>query len=1024
MYKFLRFSYFLIIFYSTVFLNNESFSQGQRGKLVGTIFDFSTSEPIIGASVVIEGTTLGAVADTKGRFLILNVPPGFYNITASSLGYAKYTIKNVEIIVDRTTELSFKLKDASIQLEQVVVVAERPKIIKDQTSTSTTLDETQIKSAPIEGIRGMLDLTAGLQKTATGLFQVRGSGGYELNFQINGVEQMNSAQTSPGSFGTDKANNSWKYDVNPIGVQQLQLITGGFSSEYGNSQAGVVKVVLKEGSPKFNGEFRVEYRPPGQYHWGEFLYSKNNYEWKKWGDINVWKNKTKTSNGKWDENFLSLINVLGNNRWDWLLDRIKRGQASQSDSALFNSIVDREVTWAYDLWVKDHTPSDDNPLGVYDYRKYAYTRYMFGFGGPLGKDPNLLRFYFSGEYKRVPTRLPTAEKVQVYQNYILNFTYQPLSSHKIKGMFSFQQYRGGIWTGSEDIRWSGIAFVPDGVSTKYYVLIDPVRTEQTIAQSFNWVYTMNSTSFLEATLTHQQEKYVLPYLYLPGYSQERDRVDSAYDKTGSLLRAGTWWEVDYYRSPDALSTNYYQDTRTNHWSISIDYTDQIISTNLIKTGLRFYYWDMFNNGVNSSFKPNSYIAMTGYAEYYKAYPYNLALYIQDKMEYSGMIANIGVRAEAFNFQYNYPADIYNIFYPGRSGPALGSPITTSSKTQFIILPRLGISFPIGENTAFRIQYGHFASMPTFSQALSRRTASGWAGYGNPNLEPKKTIQYEFGLQQMLDEEHRFDAALYYNDRVTQVGLLRVASLTGSTLNSPEGFNLNNDPLYRYTTFANNTFGATLGLELVLEKVNFRNWAYRLSYNLSQTTEGNYGPQVQYPGDSRSYYPRNYTGEFISYNDRTHNFRGLVQYRINEGEGFSLFGVNILENSVFSLTYSAQSGSPFTYVTAWTTKDVRVNRRYPVESTFDFNFIKNLTWDSYKIIIGLRIMNLFDNKWITPMNDDTQNNIDLRNWVEYGYTMADLGNDNPNSPRRAYVISPYKTYRNMPRQIFFTVGFGF
>ncbi len=418
--------------------------QGQRGKLTGTVKDAGTGEPIVGANVMLVGTTIGGAADLNGKFSILNIPGGTYSVTASALGYAKLTISEVDIIVDRTTELKFELKDATVQLEQVVIVAEKPKIIKDQTSTSTTLNETQIKSAPIEGLRGALDFNAGLQKSATGNYSVRGSSSYELNFQVNGVEQVNSATSGPGTFGTEKSNNSWKYDVNPIGVAQMQLITGGFSAEYGNAQAGVVKVVLKEGAPKFTGEFRMEYRPAGQYHYGSYLYDQNNYEWTKWGNLDNWIARAKKSSGGYDENFLLSLGITAVNRYGWLYDKIKSNTATADERQLFESVVDREVRWAHELWVRNHTPSENNPLGVYDYRNGAYQRYMFGFGGPLGKDPNKLKFYFSGEYKHNPTRLPTAEQTQVYQNYIANLTYQPIPNHKFKGMLSFQKYRGGI----------------------------------------------------------------------------------------------------------------------------------------------------------------------------------------------------------------------------------------------------------------------------------------------------------------------------------------------------------------------------------------------------------------------------------------------------------------------------------------------------------------------------------------------------------------------------------------------------
>ncbi len=511
----------LLIFISLfIFSSNLIFSQ--TGKLVGKVVDAKTGEPLIGVNVILKGTTLGAATDINGNYIILRIPPATYNVRASLIGYATVTVNDVEIVVDRTIEQNFTLQDSSVELQQVVVLAEKPKIIKDQTSTSTTLTQEQIKAAPIEGIRGALDLSSGLQKTANGNYSVRGSGSYELNFQINGVEQTNSNTSAPASTpGTEKANNSWKYDVNPLGVSQVQLITGGFSAEYGNAQAGVVKVILKEGTPKISGEARVEYRPPGLYHFGDYIYSKSNIEWQQWGDLQDWFAQK--------DLVIQSLGLKNKDRYKWLSDKIDNGTATEEEKQQWNQIVNREITWAHDVWVQNHTPSPDNPLGVYDYRKYAYTRYMIGVGGPLGKDPNLLRFYFSGEYRNNPTRLPTPEREQVYQNYILNLTYNPFPKHKFKLLSSFQQYRGGIWSGSDDIRWSGIPFVPAGSSTKYLVTVDPVRTEQTLAQSLDWTYTVNDKSFLETSVIHQSEIFKLPYQYLVSNTQNADKLDSLYD---------------------------------------------------------------------------------------------------------------------------------------------------------------------------------------------------------------------------------------------------------------------------------------------------------------------------------------------------------------------------------------------------------------------------------------------------------------------------------------------------------------
>ncbi|MGE5402139.1 MAG: TonB-dependent receptor [Ignavibacteriales bacterium] len=996
-------------FYLLLIISTVAFAQGGKGKISGRIVDDRTNEPLLGVNVRIQESKLGATTDAEGRFVIINVNPGRYSVTASMIGFGALTQSGVEVFIDRTTGLNFRLKDASVQTQTVTILAEKPKIIKDQTSSSSTIDDEQIKATPVEGLRGMMDLTTSFQKNAQGDYQVRGSGTNEVSFQVNGVEQGNSNTSVPGWGGGTKANNSWKYDVNPIGVQQMQLISGGFSAEYGNAQAGVVKVVMKEGAPKFSGEFRVEYRPSGQYHWGDYIYENNSPEWKTWGNLDYWMNVEK-ANAK-SSPTSNIFTFLGmNSRYPELYSKVfQTKNASASDLAIWDSLANKEILWAYNLWTKLHTPDESNPLGVYDYRTHYYTRYMLGFGGPVGKNPDLLKFFFSGEYKKNPTRIPSTEKDQVAQNYILTLTSQIIKNHKFKFTAGFQKYVGGLFSGSDDIRWAGIS-----PSYKYFASRDPVRTELTTSQSFNWVYTLDNNSFVETQVTHQYEKYELPYKYLYTWNDERDRLDGSNDSTGILLTRGPWWDsrFTYYEN---IATDFFQDNRSDQFSYSSDYSNQLTKSNYFKAGVRFNYWDLTNTGVTYNFKANAFITQQGVAEHYTAFPINAAIYMQNKMEYEGMVANLGLRAEMYNFQTAVPKDVFNVFYPGTQGPgSLGSIETERSKTKYMLLPRLGLSFPIGENTAFRMQYGHFASMPIFSQALGTSTFYGWNTRGNANLDPKKTINYEFGLQQLIDEDNRLDVAIYYNDRVTQIGSQEVAGFTGNARNSI-GFTNDNSQLFYYNSFTNNQFGSTIGIDITIERVTTTNFSYRLSYSLSQTTSGTYGSPILYPESASSSETRITSMEALASWDRTHSFRGLFQYFFREQEGMRILKIFPLENTTFSLTYTAQSGLPFTYRTSTDLKDVNNNRRYPLESSFDFNFNKTIFWGSAKLILGIRIMNLLNNQWLTPPDNESDRNA----WIQYGVTA-----DNPDYPREStYLFSPYRAYRNIPRQLFFTLGIG-
>ena len=99
------------------------------GKLAGTVVD-DLGDPLPGANVVIDGTTLGAATDIDGKYFIIGIPVGAYSVTASFVGYAPQTVEKVAVQHGYTTELNFELGSAQ-QLGEVTVTYERPIIQKD-----------------------------------------------------------------------------------------------------------------------------------------------------------------------------------------------------------------------------------------------------------------------------------------------------------------------------------------------------------------------------------------------------------------------------------------------------------------------------------------------------------------------------------------------------------------------------------------------------------------------------------------------------------------------------------------------------------------------------------------------------------------------------------------------------------------------------------------------------------------------------------------------------------------------------
>ena len=72
---------------------------GTTGKISGRVQDTETGEPLVGVSILIEGTTMGASTDVEGEYVIMNIPPGPYTVVASGVGIQKKRFSNVKVSV-------------------------------------------------------------------------------------------------------------------------------------------------------------------------------------------------------------------------------------------------------------------------------------------------------------------------------------------------------------------------------------------------------------------------------------------------------------------------------------------------------------------------------------------------------------------------------------------------------------------------------------------------------------------------------------------------------------------------------------------------------------------------------------------------------------------------------------------------------------------------------------------------------------------------------------------------------------
>jgi len=151
-----------------------SFLFASGGKITGHITNIETGEPLPGVNVVVEEILLGAASDQNGIFVILNVPTGYYTLSASYIGYSKYVVQELRVSLGQTTVQDFQLTQEIIEGEEIIVLAERPLVRKDLTASQKILTSDEIKNMPVESFLGVLTTQAGVNQGAGGEIHIRG----------------------------------------------------------------------------------------------------------------------------------------------------------------------------------------------------------------------------------------------------------------------------------------------------------------------------------------------------------------------------------------------------------------------------------------------------------------------------------------------------------------------------------------------------------------------------------------------------------------------------------------------------------------------------------------------------------------------------------------------------------------------------------------------------------------------------------------------------------------------------------
>jgi len=926
---------------------------GTTGKIVGKVIDAKTGEGLPGANVVLVGTKMGAATDVDGSYVIINVQVGTYSVQATMIGFKGVTATGVRSIQDLTTRQDFKLEMTAMAVPGITIISQPLLVVKDATNTTRITTRKEIEAMPVQRPQDVVAVTAGAVGSGNNI-NIRGGRRDEVSYFVDGLS-INDAVV--GGAGLN---------VNKLAIQEVMVQTGGFSAEYGEALSGIVNVVTKEGSDKVSGVLRMtsdQFLGPLSNHY-------NLYEGSVGGPVPGIKALKYYFSGE-----LSLTDnrrpmfLKDSKIWERVPVQLNADGRPQVDASQLHG---GSQWWnSTTPWVWADTLAPDITTGDSLFWTQADRDSMRAGAWDRVKARRIAANVHDG-WKQTDRKWYNPADQESYRTQAkLSYSFNPNMKVILGGNASRDQYIP-LYYDDNDLGFE---------HWKYKLAQDEAELDKGLQANLTWRHQIGKRTFYTASVNHFETSVMRAPLNLVKMKD----------------RSGKWWkDYNFLSDADANGDGIFDDfaglqTQRNvddnpygigtgsifygadgvgrvflrryeaYWGFKGDYTTQlgkVGSLHEIRGGLEGKQWRMDMKQNSLPWDPNAF------RDYYvKRHPRQGAAYLQDKMEFEGLVVNTGLRFDYLDANTYY---LKNWFL---ATPRTASDTTkVSAKYQFS--PRLGISHPVSDRTVLHFSYGQFFQQPElqylYNSLAANISSPTWVGRGNqvlgdPNQGAQKTIQYETGFSQQLSADVATDFTFYYKD-----------------IQGYSGTHLEIDPTNIGTTvsvYENVDYGNVRGFEVTLQKRPGSGiLSGKLSYSLSVAKGSASYPAYSYY-ETYYGYPLTKTDQYLDF-DQRHTISNDLNLELPATFGPKVANNRVLGNINLNFLTSVGSGLPFTPTDSRGTRTGDYNSgRLPWTMQSDMLVTKNLKVLGLGAELSWEIINLFNRKNVVDVYSYTGSPID-------------------------------------------------